>query len=879
MKHISFGIGCLVVCLLLIILFSSPLDQFDRFFLDVKFKTRGESRLDTNIVILYLDNDNIKALGGWPISRDYYVLAIKNLMTLGVKAVGLDVFLGETKLQHSDYDTLLASKAKSTICCTSYFEQFSSLPDTAPSVPLGDIERFSYGLSGVNDFFSGSGLNLPFPLLVDSAKALGHSNIPKERTVYSIPLLLRYGDRLLPAFSFELARLYFGVEKGRVTISNRAVILNTASGAISIPLDDNGSFHINYVCGTDSLMRNSYRFLDFLQACTARQDGQTTDIPLERFKDKIVLIGVIADGIITYTNTPFTPLYPPLGIHAAVIDNILTGNYLHTLSAGWVYLISLIFGSLALMLMYRFGELRGVVFVVLLLAGYVLLSFLLFVKANLSLPIVQPGLMMAAIAFIILAQKQWLARGTIAVLADEKQNVEQELREREEKLQLLEQELLNSAHRQDAAQPATLLQEIRKYKNEIKELSTQVGDLTAYHVDIEDKESLTGVYEDIIYDPSGKMGEVISLVKKIAPGDANVLILGESGTGKELVARAIHKNSARTGKQFIAVNCGALSEGLLESELFGHVKGAFTGAVKDKPGRFELAHEGTMFLDEIAETSEAFQVKLLRVLQQGEFERVGGTETLKVSVRVIAATNKDPKQLIAERKFREDLYYRLNVLQIQLPPLRERRGDIPILVSHFLKNAGEEFTLSHIVMEAFLSYDWKGNVRELESIITRATILAKAEERTIIRIKDLPEEIAACSQTNRDIEVQILELLREKRFSRSSISEAAEELGGIHRGTVAEYLRGICFQNFCEHRWDFNTTVDAIANAEDTETKTRVEKKVREYLENVIEFIDTTKSPDEIKTSVRPKYKNLPQRYHFYLDEIVQAYCDGRWRL
>jgi two-component system NtrC family response regulator len=226
---------------------------------------------------------------------------------------------------------------------------------------------------------------------------------------------------------------------------------------------------------------------------------------------------------------------------------------------------------------------------------------------------------------------------------------------------------------------------------------------------------------------SAKLDEVFRLVSKVAPRDTTVLILGESGTGKELLARAIHYASERKSKPFVTVNCSAIPENLVESELFGHVRGAFTGAIRDKKGKFEAADGGTIFLDEIGDLRLELQGKLLRVLQEMEFERVGGNQTLKVDVRVIAATNKDPGEAVARGEFREDLYYRLSVVPVVVPPLRERRDDIPLLVDHFLKKFSKEkrVGISQQALETLTRYDWPGNVRELENVIERAVVLSE----------------------------------------------------------------------------------------------------------------------------------------------------------
>lgn len=245
-----------------------------------------------------------------------------------------------------------------------------------------------------------------------------------------------------------------------------------------------------------------------------------------------------------------------------------------------------------------------------------------------------------------------------------------------------------------------------------------------------------------------EMQQLFKSIAQIAPSRATVLLTGESGTGKELVAAAIHHSSNRADRPFIKLHCAALAESLLESELFGHERGAFTGADRRREGRFERADGGTLFLDEIGEISAATQVKLLRVLQEREFERVGGNQTLKVDVRVIAATNRDLKEMVEKGQFREDLFYRLNVINVHLPPLRERPGDIPALALHFAKRYSQEngksvTKLSDRALSLLAGHSWHGNVRELENVIERAVVLAEGDT---IEMSHLPAELAADPQ-------------------------------------------------------------------------------------------------------------------------------------
>lgn len=286
---------------------------------------------------------------------------------------------------------------------------------------------------------------------------------------------------------------------------------------------------------------------------------------------------------------------------------------------------------------------------------------------------------------------------------------------------------------------------------------------------------------------SAAMLEVFEKVRMVAPTKASVLIYGESGTGKELIANAIHEHSPRRKRPFVKVNCGALPLTLLESELFGHEKGAFTGAVATRPGRFELANGGTLLLDEISETAPEFQVKLLRVLQEGEFERVGGTQTIKVDVRIIAATNKKLETLVREGKFREDLYYRLKVVEIDLPPLRERPEDIPLLVEHFLEEFSRYYgkakpRVHPAVMTALQNYHWPGNVRQLRNVLEGAFVMSSGE----ITLKHLPPEIHAEQAKDNYVRIPVSASLQEAErlliqaalaYNRGNRARTARQLG------------------------------------------------------------------------------------------------------
>lgn len=298
---------------------------------------------------------------------------------------------------------------------------------------------------------------------------------------------------------------------------------------------------------------------------------------------------------------------------------------------------------------------------------------------------------------------------------------------------------------------------------------------------------------DQIVSVSEAMEESLNIAGRAAPSKATVLITGESGTGKELVARAIHYASPRRDKPFLAVNCAALAENLLESELFGHEKGAFTGANQMRKGRFEMADHGTLFIDEVGEIPLATQVKLLRVIQEQTFERVGGTATLHVDVRIVAATNRNPEEMIEAGTFREDLYYRLNVVRMNIPPLRKRKSDIPLLVDYFLKRYSKANNktvtgISKEAMDLLMKYDFPGNVRELENIIEQAVVLGREK---LITTRDLPMPIKAVrtgSSTQKALESGTF-VERVEAFEQELINEAMEEAEGIQ--TKAARILGI----------------------------------------------------------------------------------------
>jgi len=291
------------------------------------------------------------------------------------------------------------------------------------------------------------------------------------------------------------------------------------------------------------------------------------------------------------------------------------------------------------------------------------------------------------------------------------------------------------------------------------------------------------------------MQELFELLETVAQTSSTILVTGETGTGKELVARAIHHNSPRRAQRFVAINCGAIPETLLEAELFGHVRGAFTGAVATRPGRFEEANRGTLFLDEVGTMTPALQMKLLRVIQGREVQRLGDTGVIKVDVRIIAATNNDLQKMVGEGAFREDLYYRLAVIPVHMPPLRDRKDDIPLLVQHFLQRFGEglgrDLTIAQEALRHLMSHGWPGNVRELENALERAVALTGGGRRQI-EVKDLPPAIQGAGASIAPLDTPIPEEGFDlpgyiERLEREVIARALDKTGG-NKGAAARLL-------------------------------------------------------------------------------------------
>ncbi|MBI5475960.1 MAG: sigma 54-interacting transcriptional regulator [Ignavibacteriales bacterium] len=870
--YIFISLIAAIILLLLNYIFPSAIETAENGWLNIAYRLRGSSDLDTNIVVMYLDGEDIKALGGIPLKRSYYALLVNALYENGAGVVGFDIAFSESNIEHKDHDQLFASivERAGNVVLSGYFHHISShsMQNGETNIP----EKFLYLDSNKSNWILAESFELPYEFLLNSTAGLGHSHLNEQN---SIPLFIKTDDKLISSLAFELLNVYSKPRGGKMYFSDDNIILKSNKEIFSFPIDNDGNVNLNFAGGINSLHLTSV--VEFLKSLEYSATDLSSTKSLISVKGKIVLIGIVSEGWSKFITTPYSDRFPTLGVHATFLDNAIKGNFLKYTGQVYAIISVLIFCSLTGLMVSIRRDFIGLLFVIISIIFYMGSSYFLFSNYNIVISTMLPimGSVFSVVAGIF--YKHQHIKNKIHTLSEEKDQIINELKEKQNAVENLQAELLRNIKPQSSSIQEELISKIQKYEDEINKLRTAAMDFQPASTDQSDHPGVKKIFEGIVFNSKSPMKDVVSTVEKISGSNATVLILGESGTGKELAARAIHARSSRRDKIFIPVNCGALTETLLESELFGHEKGSFTGAAKERSGRFELADGGTIFLDEIGDTTEAFQVKLLRVLQDGTFERVGGNTIRKVDVRVIAATNKDLKKNVEDKKFREDLYYRLNVLNIYMPSLRDRKTDIPLLVEEFIKQESEEVKCSQGVMNMLVSYQWRGNVRELQSIIKRAIIFATSDQRELLQLKDFPDEIIKNNSTAINFEEQILILMRAKKFSRNSISETAQELGGINRGTVAEYFRGICFKEFHHADWDIEKCASIISGVEDESQKNRVRKKIAEYLNNAVEVVRFETGTEENIHNSKAKYKNLPQKFHIYLDKVIESYRTGFW--
>jgi transcriptional regulator with GAF, ATPase, and Fis domain/CHASE2 domain-containing sensor protein len=817
----------------------------DNILLDIQFKIRGPRQLSDEIIFIFIGQEDINQLGNWPITRDYYAYLTHKLKAVGAKAIGFDILFQSPDREYPEYDQMLSAffQEAGNVCLPMTFERIFRISQNSQKAYSGEHPAF------------------PFALLQKAVAGIGFSNFQSEAIIREVPLMATQQDCTFLSFGVELARLYLNESKPPRIEPDRIQIIDQSGNFVNIPLSNNGNIKLNHFGTIHDL--NSMSIVDLLKS--NEFDKQVLD--------KLIIVGVTKPGISILKATPLSPVLPATLIHATVAENIIKQNYLRNVSIFFQWLILLIFALLPLGIWKISHHRLRILLIVSMPIFYWIIASILFSQKYLIMPLFYPTLLfiIANIPLYLVDRKENLLKHTSMryLLQDQVRQKATELKDAKNKLKEYQHLLVDKDRHSEE-----LLRLAGEREKSILKLETELRDLHAYL--IPERPHSLEEFDDIIYSQDSKLREVLDLVDRIRSDDIPVLIIGETGSGKELIARAIHKTSLRREKQFIAINCGALTETLLESELFGHEKGSFTGAYTRRRGRFEMANGGTIFLDEISETSAAFQAKLLRVLQEGSFERVGGEQAIQVNVRIIAASNQDLSTAIEKGEFRSDLFYRLNGFPIKIPSLKERVNDIPFLSHHFLQKYEHSLVqnISDQAMTVLKSHKWPGNIRELENTIRRAAIIARSENRDMIRLTDLPEEIwkektsDTVNQIYQPFEIQMLEILRSFKFSHAAISQTAKVLGNKDRGTITEHLRGICFKEVIQANFDFYATAKKMSSSDDKETNQRVEKKIKGYINNLYPLPDLS-GLDQSEISLLSQFKGLPQKYHPFLIQLI----------
>ena len=798
----------IILSILFLVLYKGTSNTIDYTLSSFFNEVRGEVQPDTNIILITITAKDISQIGPWPIKRSYYALLINSLSKLKVKKIGLEVFLTAKFATQTLYDNLLVKEAEKS-------------GNVVFSAVAGSVNK-------LNDNFITDSLSFPSPKLLNENLIIGHINYLNDNGI-KIPLLIEQRNEKVRSFSAQLAGENF--------------YRNSPN-----PIE------LNIVSSWKKFKR--YSLLEFYRLVVAKSDK------LKNFENKRILIGITDPQIAGHLETPFDSKMPGLAVHAFALDNLLDKSYLKN---NWLLpstIFFLILLSIIIIVQNKNSKANTLKFYLITFTSFFAISFLLYeflyIKLFYSLFMIPLFTISIVDLFYYTAGEKLKLKTAI----DEAALLKTLLKNKEIQLSVIQKELKHST-KEESEQ---LTSKIKILKEEIEKLKGDENDKS--EAELEDLDKVKN-FQGIVY-KSKVMNEIVDLIGKVAPENANILILGESGTGKELVANAIHNLSRRSNNNFVAVNCGALSDTLLESELFGHVKGAFTGAVADKKGRFEIADKGTIFLDEIGEVSENFQVKLLRVIQTGDYEKVGSAVTSHADLRIVAATNKDLDKLVKEKKFREDLFYRLNVIKILIPPLRKRKEDIIAIANEFLSKESHGLKISAAFANALTGNDWKGNIRELQAILKRAVIFAKAAKRNLIQLSDLPPEMVKAVKISFD--ELVIESLREKHFSYSSVSDTAKELGDVSRTVVSENFRGYSFKCFVENNFNLDLTVETISGLNNKDSIEAVENKLKLFLDNLRSDIEDSGLTDfdEMKKKFKSKYKNLPQKFHFYLDEVIK---------
>jgi len=897
-KCLWLGLLASIIILGITLIFPNILSDWELKTYDYRMRARGKIITDSNITLIDIDDRSIKSIGRYPWDRSYHAKMIEILTSNNAHTIAYDILFHQPSDKQNDALLIEATKESKIYYPVGFDFTFTDISGARSSEEINIEYLKSYGfgrfLGETKEMLSVKRAIAPMEKVADASKGLGHisSNRDSDGVIRRVPLVVKLEGVFFPSFALISVMDYLDVPKDELIIDlGRSITLKGAlfpgedrRRDIVIPIDNRGMMLINYA-GKWAETFHHYSFKNLIHI-----DAIDSEAELPDFKDNIIIVSNSASGY-DIKPIPIENNYPGGGIHANIINTILTENFLADANFSLRVLIILALGLM--------GALSGlfikwhykIVSLILLLSGYIMVSFYVFKSLGFVFQVLTPSLTLILGSMLISFYQIQSERSTVISLSEEKQTLKLELELISKKLTKKEDEitqiLTKLSNQEHSVIDSHLKEKLRTERNKKEDLEKTKVMILRQLSPFESKELQKEAENHFIVTKSRKLLEAFDLAKKVASTDHGVLLLGESGTGKELFARAIHAMSKRNHKELITVNVASIVPTLAESELFGHIKGAFAGADRNRDGLFQKADKGTLFLDEIGDLHPDIQAKLLRVLQDGEIRPVGSSTSVYTDIRIIAATDKNLEIEVRSGRFNKALFARLNRFPIILPPLRGRIEDIPSLASEFIKRHKGDSDIERISEEAVESlcrHDWTENVRQLENVIIRAIINTHNKElqqddihyACIMGQESHPEYQNKTINEDKDIEkynstktVVLPRLIIELRNTQFNINKTAKIMN-MSRNTATDHFKGICFKYIIEHNGEIQGAGLTIAG--DSNVSDKVEKKIKGYYENLISHIKNCKESEVAKKRCRRMFKNIPREYSKYIENIIDDY-------
>ena len=908
-KRVTFSIllGLLgfVLVIALTMTFSDIFVDLECKTFDYRMRARGAIKSNPDIILIDIDDRSIDSIGRWPWDRTIHAKMIEALSVNKTNTIAYDILFYQPSPQTKSDDILAkATREAERVYYPVGFEFAPSNLDGSTieeSDHLEILKPFGFGrfIGETKRILSVKRAIAPISKIFEASKGLGHisSNRDNDGIIRRAPLLVEMNSVLFPSFALITVMDYLNVAKDNIIIKpGKSITLKEAlfpneekKRNIVIPIDDKGMMLINYA-GVWSKSFNHYSFKNIYNRIGV--SGNEEELP--SFNDNIIIVCNAASGH-DIKPIPLENNYPGGGIHANIINTILTENFLVEadvfIKIGIILILSII-GSLVGFLIKWHLKAMSLFF---LLSGYIIMSFYLFKSCGIVLPLISPSIALILGSMLVSFYQIQSTRGDLLTLGKEKKKFKTQLELVSSKLAKKENEIagiLKKLSVQENYASNIHLKDRLRAKRDEKESLEKKKIMILRNLSPFEAEKLRHEAEKFnIISRNSKLLEAFDLAKRVAPTDHGVLLLGESGTGKELFVRAIHAMSNRKQAKLVSINVAAIVPTLAESELFGHVKGAFAGADRNREGLFQRAHKGTIFLDEIGNLHSDIQAKLLRILQDGEVRPVGSSTSAYIDVRVIAATDKNLEMEVKSGRFNKALFSRLNRYPIILPPLRERSEDIPYLADEFIKRHKEERDISGIskeAIEALCKWHWPENIRQLEHVIIRALVNTQHKKLQNNDIQYAIEQASYAGYVPQDIKekgdrIEVKEkkenkqgekedyfnLIAQLRKTKFNMKETCEILD-INRNTLTDNFKGICFKYLAENNGDIKDAALAIADSPDISKK--VESKIREYYKNLKLKIKDCKNSQMAKEKCSKIFKNIPKVYFQYIEILVDKY-------